>query len=157
MGREMRKGARGVTLVELMVAVVMLAIVVMYISLVPTQSQRQMWKADRVSAATAGARDKVEEFRGVIGKTSPTFQGFDSLRTGYTSGLVYWDTFRFAETRVVRRWSFRWPTGPSGDSGKGTLSLRCIALDGGQLARDSMDTQVSVETWVAKRDTLPPF
>ncbi len=149
-----REEAKGATLIELMVAVVLLAIAVLFMTMVPNQSQRQMWKGDRVSAATAAARDRIEFIRTVVGRTSPIYSGYDVVKANFPNGNTVPDTFRGAEVRVVRRTTCFW-TNP--DSGKVRIRVRCIALDGGQVAIDSMDTQVIVETWIAKRDTLPPF
>jgi prepilin-type N-terminal cleavage/methylation domain-containing protein len=150
----MRKETRGSTLVELMVAVVLLAIVVMFIALVPTQSQQMMLKADRVSAASAAARDKMENFRHVIGRTGPNYRGYNVLMSLYPSGM--WagpDTFKYSEIKVLRKWQFTWPGGLTGDSAKGSVDLRCYPLSNGALTAESL----RICSWVAKRDTFIPF
>lgn len=157
MRRDLRAETRGSTLVELMVAVVLLAIVVMFIALIPTQSQQMMLKADRVSAASAAARDKMENFRHVIARTGPDYRGFNVLMNAYSPGMVYSDTFSSSEIQVLRRWQFSWPAGVTGDSAKGFINLWCIPLVGGKVPPDSSDLQVRINTWVAKRDTFAPF
>lgn len=156
MTKEKRIDSRGTTLVELMVAIVILAIVVMFISILPTQSQKMMLKSDRVSAATAGARDKIETMRSVIARTGPLWPGYANLKALYPDGVTRNDTFKFAEYLVIRRTTCQWLMSHNDDS-LGVISLRCIALNAGVLPSDSMDTQVRVQTLVAKRDTLPPF
>lgn len=157
MKRAIRREDRGSTLVELIVAVVLLAIVVMFVAMVPVQSQKMMLNADRVSAASAAARDKMENFRHVIGRTSGTYRGFTVLQTLYSPGVWYRDTFKLQEIQVLRQWQFQYPAGINGDSAKASIDLRCCYLYNGKLPQDSLNAQVRVNTWVAKRDTLPPL
>jgi len=147
MRKEKRREARGATLIELMVAVVLLAIVVMFIAVIPTLSQRRIWTSNMVSGATGGARDKMEQFRSVLARTGTTYSGYDTLKKYWASGT---DTFVQTEVRVVRRWTF---TTWSPDSGKGRMVLWCIPLDGTKRSIDSL----RFEAWFAKRDTLPPL
>jgi prepilin-type N-terminal cleavage/methylation domain-containing protein len=148
MRKEKRREARGVTLIELMVAVVLLAIVVMFIATIPTLSQRRIWTSNMVSGATGGARDKMEQFRSVLARTGPTYSGYDTLKK--YNNVTRTDTFVQTEVRVVRRWIF---TTYNPDSGKGRMVLWCIPLDGTQRSVDSL----RFEVWFAKRDTLPPL
>jgi len=147
--------SRGVTLVELMVAIVLLAIVVMFISLLPTLSAERTWRANMVSAATAAGRDKVEYFRSIVARTGPTYGGVDSLRKywGTPSGNANPpDTFKQNDLKVVRWWRFYWTAAPPESGGRLRLRVTCIPMDGSVLSqRDS----VAFETWIAKRDTLP--
>jgi len=59
---------------------------------------------------------------------------------------------------VVRRTRFDWTTATPESGSHLKLTLRCIPLVvRNQIPPDSLATQVTIETWVTKRDTLPPL
>lgn len=93
----------GMTLLETIVALVLLAIVVLYMALVPLASQNSLMRTDIQNKANQAAKDKIEFFRGVVSRWSagpPRYSGWDTLCTAYASGS---DDYRTTMNPAIHR------------------------------------------------------
>jgi prepilin-type N-terminal cleavage/methylation domain-containing protein len=152
----MKRNERGMTLLETMVAVVILAIAILHMAMVPLLSQAAIRNSQASARATSAGRDKMEQFMGVLAKTrggTPPYSGYDSLvlLPKYNNGN---DSVVTADGTVLRRWRILRQTGPmsGADTGYATVQVVCRYKTG--LSRyDSID----VTTYLAKRDTLPLY
>jgi len=151
----MKRNERGMTLLETMVAIVILAIAILHMAIVPLLSQASIRNSQATARATSAGRDKMEQMMGVLAKTrggTPPYSGYDSLvlLPKYNN---FNDSVITADGTVFRRWRILRQTGPSGaDTGYATVRVVCRYKTG--LSRyDSID----VTSFLAKRDTLPTF
>lgn len=74
----MIKNERGITLLEVIVAMVILALIVMYMGLVPFMSQGALKSASQSARANTAIKDKIEEFRNYNAMTR-----LDTIASGY--------------------------------------------------------------------------
>jgi prepilin-type N-terminal cleavage/methylation domain-containing protein len=149
----MKHNEQGMTLLETMVAVVILAIAILHMAMVPLLSQASIRNSQATARATGAGRDKMEQLMGVLAKTrggTPPYSGYDSLvlLPKYNN---FHDSVITADGTVFRRWTItRAQTNP--DTGYAIVRVVCRYKTG--LSKyDSID----VSTYLAKRDTLPLY
>jgi prepilin-type N-terminal cleavage/methylation domain-containing protein len=150
----MKHNEQGMTLLETMVAVVILAIAILHMAMVPLLSQAGIRNSQATARATSAGRDKMEQMMGVLAKTrggTPPYDGYDSLVL-----LLKYNNFRdsisTADGMVVRWWTITRAPSSGPDTGYAILTVNCRYKTG--LSR--YDT-LTFRTYLAKRDTLPSF
>jgi len=151
----MKRNERGMTLLETMVAVVILAIAILHMAMVPLLSQAGIRNSQATARATSAGRDKMEQMMGVLAKTrggTPPYSGYDSLvlLPKYNN---FRDSISTADGMVVRWWTItRAPSGSGADTGYAIIQVWCRYKTG--LSR--FDT-LQFRSYLAKRDTLPAY
>jgi prepilin-type N-terminal cleavage/methylation domain-containing protein len=148
----MKTNERGLTLLETMVAIVILAIVIMQMAMVPLLSKSGLSKSKTTTQATAAANDKMELFYNVLSRTKTgtnRFPGYDSLLAPPNNGGNDYYLASTGDT-IYRSWTIqRRPGGV--DSGIVRVQVWCRFRTG--LKLDSM----FFTTDLAQRDSLPGF
>jgi len=145
----MKRNERGMTLLEVMVAVVILGIVVMQMSVVPLMSLSAIRRSQGAARATAAARDKVEELQNLIARSHQGFCGYDTLNLVYNGGWVS-DSVNTVDGVVYRRTTVQFPGGFD-TLGFVGATIQCSVVIGRR-------PQVFVfNTNLAQRDSLPGF
>jgi prepilin-type N-terminal cleavage/methylation domain-containing protein len=153
----MKTNERGMTLLETMVAIVILAIAILHMAIVPLLSQAAIKNSQATARATTAGKDQIEKFVNIINRTyggSNPYAGYDTLwnKYGPLSGNTS-DSFLTQDGIVQRHW---WLTkhgkpAPSPvDSGYMTVRLNCVY----KMGLNRTDS-VQFTTDIAKRDTLP--
>lgn len=143
----MKRNERGLTLLEVMVAIVILAIVILHMAVVPLMSLNAIRRSQGAARATAAAKDRVEKMQNYLARSSANFPGYDNLFTLYgppgrldslktVDGVVYTTTLMQKNNTVP---------------GLARVTIRCSSLVGA-----NYQTYV-YQTDLAKRDTLPFF
>jgi len=150
----MKTNERGMTLLETMVAIVILAIAILHMAIVPLLSQAAIKNSQATARATTAGKDQIEKFVNIINRTyggSNPYAGYDTLWNKY--GPTGTNACTTQDGIVQRHW---WLTkhgkpAPSPvDSGYMTVRLNCVYTMG--LNRTD---SVQFTTDIAKRDTLP--
>jgi prepilin-type N-terminal cleavage/methylation domain-containing protein len=150
----MKRNERGMTLLETMVAVVILAIAILHMAMVPLLSQAAIRNSQATARATSAGRDKMEQMMGVLAKTrggTPPYSGYDSLvlLPKYNN---FRDSISTADGMVDRWWTIVRAPSSGPDTGYAIVTVNCRYKTG--LSR--YDT-LTFRTYLAKRDTLPAY
>ena len=146
----MKRNERGMTLLEVMVAMVILAIVVLHMSIVPLMSLDGIRRSQGAARATAAARDQAEKMQNFLARSSANFPGYDSLYTLYQNPPGRLDSIKTVDGVVFTTTLMQKRPGVV-DSGVATVTVRCSSQVGAKY-----QTYV-YQTDLAKRDTLPFF
>jgi len=115
-------GEGGMTLLETVVALVLLAIVILYMAMIPLASKNSLMRSDMQNKANQAGKDKIELFRSLVTRWSagpPRYSGWDSLVTNYATGRN--DPYR--NTNIIRNWDIARDNPVPGSA---RIFLRCV-------------------------------
>jgi len=153
----MKTNERGMTLLETMVAIVILAIAILHMALVPLLSQAAIKNSQATARATTAGKDKIEKFANIINRTyggNNPYAGYDTLYNNYGPLSGHTSDACTTQDGIVRRhwWLIKHfaPGPPVVDSGYMTVRLNCVY----SMGLNRIDS-VQFTTEIAKRDTLP--
>ncbi len=147
----MKQNEQGMTLLETMVAITILAIAILHMALVPLLSLGMIRTSQTMTRITGAGKDKLEQINNVLARSNSKtgYVRYDSLIT--TNAGMGNDAYTTQDGTVGRFWQItahrNWPV----DSGYITVTLQCSTLYQGKYLKNTFTTMY------ARRDTIPSY